>query len=233
MLKCSHILFKVVDIKSTVEKLTDIGFNMSWGSAPGKAHNAILWFNEGPFVEFFQMPKYAHTMQFPLTLFKGNSAGKRWLKWINSAQGWCDIALEPIDEKRAFDMLGIRKKLASKGIKNSKIINGKRVRPDGEKVNYNFMATYPDSLPFIVSQYDPPQRPKSIIHPNGILGVADVFLALSCKDHEKYQILCNNDPWIKIHTSNSNSTVTKVNFKKQNEEANIQLSNEMLLHQTT
>lgn len=196
MLKCSHILFKVNNLQEAFEDFSKQGFTVSWGSAKEKAHNAFIWFEEGPFIELFELPSFLKILALPLRLLKGRSAGSRWKKWGNAPEGLCDIALEPTDDAHAFDLTVIHEKLLSKGLSPSKIIKGKRVRPDGQKVHYNFILVSPYSLPFVVSLHDPPQRPTQVVHENGATGISKVTLALTEPNLQAYQKLCEDDPWI-------------------------------------
>ena len=201
MLKCSHILFKVNNLREAFEDFSKQGFTVSWGSARAKAHNAFIWFEEGPFIELFELPSFMKVLAVPLTLLKGRAAGSRWKKWGNAPEGWCDIALEPTHEAQAFDLTAIRKTLLSEGLSPSKTIKGKRVRPDGQKVHYSFISVSPCSLPFVVSLYDPPQRPKQVVHDNGAKGISKVTLALTKQNLQAYQKLCRDDPWIRTVVS--------------------------------
>ena len=71
MLKCSHILCKVNNISNLFRDYEALGFSVEWGSAPERAHNALLWFKEGPFIEFLQMPKPVTYLSLPLGLVYG------------------------------------------------------------------------------------------------------------------------------------------------------------------
>src|SRR5262249_54346468 len=51
MLRCSHVLCTVDDIARAVADYTELGFTVEWGSDPRQAHNALIWFAEGPFIE--------------------------------------------------------------------------------------------------------------------------------------------------------------------------------------
>lgn len=220
MLKSSHILYKVDNIKTAVAKLTDMGFDVQWGKAPEKAHNAHVWFDNGPFIEFFQLPTYAYYMFYPFVLLQGKAAKKRWIKWGKHPEGWCDIAIEPANEENVFDLSGYQKKLQEQHINCSKIIPGKRVKPNGELVKYNFMLLDPEHLPFLVSHYDPPQRPKSTIHPNGATGIKSLELKLPENQLKNFEILCGNDEFIQpisaTETGIENVVFTGCNFKLGN-----------------
>ncbi|MEM0939718.1 MAG: VOC family protein [Bacteroidota bacterium] len=197
MLKCSHILFKSKELKQTVNHFNSLGFTTSWGSNPKKAQNAFVWFEEGPFIEIIHLPAFAMALTPLFRLLKGKIAASRWKKWLHASEGWCDIALEPTRPEDAFDLTQIRQSLLAQGIGASKIIKGKRVRPDGLEVRYSFMCTKPSPLPFVVSLYNTPQRPSNITHKNGVQCISDVNLLLRGEEISLFEKLCKNDPWIR------------------------------------
>lgn len=207
MLKCSHIICRVNNIADAVRDFKSLGFTIEWGSAPERAHNALLWFEQGPFIEFFQMPKPFTYLSFPLGLIYGRAAGDRWSCWSKAAEGWCDVALEPkhIENPERTDMeekyreLG-RIKLAvnNTGISTSRIIKGKRTRSDGITVRYSLFAPMPVGLPFVVSHYDPPQRPEKIEHPNGASGVEWVKVGVAENLIPQFNTLISGDKWLRI-----------------------------------
>ncbi|MBN3527029.1 VOC family protein [Paenibacillus apiarius] len=211
MLKCSHILCRVNNIAHAVRDYEALGFSMQWGSAPERAHNALLWFEEGPFIEFFQIPKRLTYLIPPLGLIYGQVARKRWTHWAKSAEGWCDVALEPADRERertqedgiddGRDLTAIKSAIAQAGVSTSRVIHGKRTRPDGLQVKYSLFATEPIGLPFVVSAYDPPQRPEKIEHPNGATGVEWVRMEVAEHHLRSFQALSAGDKWLKTESA--------------------------------
>ncbi len=201
MLKCCQIICKVKNVKKAVENLKKVGFSVQWGSEPNKANNAFLWFEKGPFIEFFSMSSYWYYLSVPFGLIYGQAARKRLAYWSRHPEGWCDIALASTNElKEAIntnELTQIELTVNQAGISTSRIIHGHRVRPDGLKVKFSFMATEPVGLPFLVSTYDPPQRPKKIRHPNGARGVEWVKVAVASTHFEQFLTLTRGDKWIK------------------------------------
>ncbi|MFC0623425.1 VOC family protein [Kribbella deserti] len=191
MLRCSHILCKVDDIRAVIADYTDLGFTMTWGSRPDKAHNALLWFGAGPFVEFFELPSRASALRWPVGLAFGAPAGRRIADWARPGEGWRDVALET-------DALDLRAEHAElKALMPvSRVLKGRRTRPDGQVVRYQFLAPDPVGLPFVVSSYDPPQRPAVITHPNGATGIAKVHMTVAPADRAAYDALIADDPWL-------------------------------------
>jgi hypothetical protein len=189
---CSHAVCKVDDIRVAVRDLEGLGFAVQWGSAPERAHNALVWFEAGPFLEFFELPRVAAFLRWPFGLLYGSAAGDRLLRWAQAPEGWCDWALETSDTA----LFRTRAVLCEQGVPVSRVIKGKRTRPDGNLVRYQFLATRPACLPFVVSAYSPPQRPVRIVHPNGARAVARVRLGIAPRDWELFRRLVPNDPWL-------------------------------------
>ncbi|OEV12820.1 VOC family protein [Streptomyces nanshensis] len=185
MLRCSHILCKVDDIHSTVLDYRELGFSLQWGSIPERAHNALLWFEQGPFVEFFELPRAFRLLKWPATLGYGAAAGERLARWAGPGEGWRDLALETDDTALA----GVRTTLKSGGVKTSRVMRGRRTPPDGVPVRYQFLTVRPSGLPFVVSAYDPPQRPADVRHPNGAQHIATVRMGVSEKDRTAFEAL--------------------------------------------
>jgi|GEM_PF-1169542 len=216
MLKCSHILCKVNRIADAVRDFQKLGFNVTWGSDPARAHNALLWFERGPFVELFQIPRAAAYLRHPLGWFYGQAAGSRWHSWSEADKGWCDVALEPVRnalpersgaEANRQELQRVREEAERLGIAASRIMNGKRVRPDGQIVKYSLFVPKPAGLPFVVSHYDPPQRPDRIAHPNGASGIAWVRYGVPEAGASHLRKLASGDEWLIAETSENSGVI--------------------------
>ncbi|WP_103865743.1 VOC family protein [Aquimarina sp. I32.4] len=206
MLKCSHIVYKVDNIQQVVEDYKALGFSPVWGSTPEKAHNAFLWFDEGPYIEFFQLPKKFEFLKYPLHLFYGRSAGQRWQQWAKTTEGWCDLALEPQEyientdknvPEYPLDIKTIKNEMNKSGISASRIIRNKRINPGGEKVKYKVFCPNPEGFPFVFSGYETPQKPEGIKHANGATKIAWVKLDMDSAYIDQFQEFIKEDKYIK------------------------------------
>ncbi|GAA1943606.1 VOC family protein [Kitasatospora viridis] len=194
MLRCSHLVHKVDDIRAAVRDLTELGFTVEYGSDPAKAHNALIWFAAGPFLEFYQLHPAARLLRGPMGLAFGRAAGQRLARWAESGEGWRDLALET----DALTLDATRADLRAAGLPVSRVIKGCRTRPDGQPVRYQFLAPRPAHLPFVVSAYDPPQRPAQVTHPNGALGISTVRYGVAEADRARFAALIGpDDPWLR------------------------------------
>lgn len=194
MLRCSHVICKVDDIHTLVRDYQDLGFTVEWGSAPDRARNAFVRFEEGPFLEFYELAAKARRLRLPLGLAYGGAAGDRIVRWARPGEGCRDVAVEA----DATSLAATRAALRAAGVATSRVIKGKRTRPDGRLVRYQFLATRPGGLPFVVSAYDPPQRPERIVHPNGARGIGRVRLDVADGDRPLLGILTGDDPYLDV-----------------------------------
>lgn len=185
MLRCSHVLCKVDDVRTVVRDYEDLGFTVEWGSAPERAHNALLWFEEGPFIEFFQLPSAFRLVKWPMSAVYGTAAGERLARWARPGEGWRDLALETDDT----ELGAAHRSLRSSGVPVSRVMKGRRTRPDGVPVRYQFLTARPARLPFVVSAYDPPQRPAAVHHPNGARRITRVRLGVADADRAAFDAL--------------------------------------------
>ncbi|PJJ05985.1 glyoxalase-like protein [Streptomyces sp. 2333.5] len=188
MLSCSHVLCKVDDIRSAVRDYQELGFTVEWGSAPERAHNALLWFERGPFIEFFQLPPAFRLLKWPMSAVNGVAAGDRLARWARPGEGWRDLALET----DTTALHGAHRALRTSGSRVSRVMKGRRTRPDGDRVGYQFLATRPARLPFVVSAYDPPQRPTAVRHPNGATHIRTVRLGIADHDRPAFDALAGH-----------------------------------------
>lgn len=193
MLRCSHVLCRVENVQEIVSEFTELGFSVAWGSMPDKAHNALVWFEEGPFLEFFSFPSTLRVLRWPVSARFGRGMGDRFARWARADDGWRDVALETDD----LDLTATRERLRASGLNVSRIFRNGRTRPDGERVSYQFMSPRPAVLPFVVSSYDPPQRPASITHPNGATGVEAVHFGVRPEHRADYDRLIGEDRWLR------------------------------------
>ncbi|MCP3801286.1 VOC family protein [Allokutzneria sp. A3M-2-11 16] len=193
MLRTSHVLCRVDDIHEAVRNFADLGFSVSWGSDPKKAHNALIWFSEGPFIEFFEFPSKLAPLRWPVALRFGAGMGKRLHKWSRPGKGWRDLALETDDT----DLTTTRAQLATRGVDVSRIFRNGRTRPDGRRVRYQMLAPTLVELPFVVSSYDPPQRPAEVVHPNGATGIAAIRYGVSRAQRPHFDRFVRADRWLR------------------------------------
>lgn len=195
MLKCSHILCKVPHIGECVAQLAQAGFCVQRGGG----HNALVWFEEGPFLEFFELPGWCRLMSLPFGLRYGRSTGRRLAHWARAGSGWCDVALEPRVERAEdpLDLSDVAGFLRQHAAGTSRVVSGRRAAEAGGDVRYRFMTPGDPALPFIVSHYHPRQRPVRVRHANGATAVARVNFQLPSAARAALTRLLPQDAWLR------------------------------------
>ena len=203
-MKLSHIQMKVKNLEEVINDYRKLGFEVNYGRKPSVATNAFIWFGQDVFIELFSMSSSVEKMKSILGLFYGKEMKARWEKWSNPKEGLLDFALEGEDEKTAaIDYLPVlRKEFMEKGVKMSKILNGSRKPPEGEKTRYGFCAPGIKGLPFLTSTYTIPQKPLASHHPNGSQSIK--YLTVMCKkeDEKAMRTLIGKDKKIKLILGN-------------------------------
>jgi len=169
-LRLSHILCKVTDLHAAAARLAADGFTFAWGSAPSVAHNALVWFDEGPFLELF-VPASLDAPAAGTSL--SPAIAGRFRRWAAAPDGWCDVALE----SDAKDLDATLARLAAAGVAAAALPRMSRTNPDGSVVSWAGLCPVDDDLPFAVSAYSEPQRPARTAHNNGANRVEQVIVA--------------------------------------------------------
>lgn len=162
-LQISHVLYQVGALHEAVKKLRDAGFIVSYGTDPEQAYNALIWFEQGVFIELFQAPRLPAIMKTLMKIFGYRPALDRMEKWRATGKGWCEWALE----SNATDLNSVKhffkqEKLGFKGMRK------RRKDIHGQVLSWQLLLPDDIHFPFIMSAYVPQPRPDTITHPNGI-----------------------------------------------------------------
>lgn len=166
-LTLDHIVIAVKDLEQTIADYRALGFNvLQGGDHPGRpTYNALVVFADGSY--------------FELIAWRSPSPGERWWELLNAhGDGIVDFALLPPDT--ATTVAGAK----DRGLAYSGPHDGGRVRPDGERLQWQTARPPSHDLPFLCGD----QTPRALrvpegdarVHPNGARGVAS--LALAVKD---------------------------------------------------
>lgn len=174
-----HVLVKVAALHDAVRDFRELGFTVDYATAPEKAHNAHVWFASGPFLELFELPAQAARLRPLIALRYGSAMADRVARWARTdTEGFCDLAIETDTTDLRADLRALNRA----GGRLGRRIRSSRVRPDGERVRYEFAMAGPSRAPFVVSAYDPPQRPPSTAHPNGAHAVTGITLGVAAEE---------------------------------------------------
>ena len=156
----SHVLVRVGNLARAVATYEAAGFTVQLGSDPNRAHNALIHFREGPFLELFDpVPADADPDEFHARVPPRVGA------WVH-ARGLCDHALEG-----SASMKTILAGLAADGIETAPAFEAERTGTDGVTLRWSLALPSRLDLPFVMSPYEPaPAIPESDRrHANGLL----------------------------------------------------------------
>ena len=175
----SHVLYRVDDLPAAVADYRDRGFTVTWGGPPASAHNALIWFETGPFLELLLAPETGRAIPAAVP----PAALQRFERWGEGPPGWCDLALETPDP--ALDNVVASTRAAGIAITDPHPFS--RTKPDGSVVRWQLAFPEDVSLPFVMSAYDPPQSGgvDDTSHANGTQGIERVVIA--SPDPEAYR----------------------------------------------
>lgn len=180
-LRLSHILYRVDDLPTAVRDYEKLGFTVEWGSDPDSAHNALIRFPCGPFLELLTVPA-----PDPVDPQAPGVTG-RLARWA-AGHGWIDLAVET-DEPHLGE---VHAEVRSRGIECTDPLRYRRSRADGVELSWWIFAPVDPTLPFVMSAYSPPQPPPSDggSHPNGATGIARVVIGAVDPDRARARWEC-------------------------------------------
>ncbi|WP_338555721.1 VOC family protein [Paenibacillus sp. KS-LC4] len=170
-----HVLIKTKQLKQAVQSFQQLGFTVTYRTAPSKAYNALIYLQDGSFLELFN-PKPFHLPDrllravFQLLRPLHPAMVNRFLHYLNSEEGLNDYALDSVQLEQAEANV---REISQAGAKLGKTINKSKTLPDGRKQTWWLAVPEEPRLPFLMSAYDPELActEQEISHSNGALGI--------------------------------------------------------------
>jgi catechol 2,3-dioxygenase-like lactoylglutathione lyase family enzyme len=160
-----HIVILVSDLDQARADYTQLGFTVVVGGehTGGATHNCLVAFADGAYLE--------------LIAFKRPEPGHRWWDQVATGGGLVDYALWP--SAIAEDIAAAQ----ARGLAYEGPLAGGRLRPDGQRVEWqNGLPPSPD-LPFMCFDLTPRSlrvpHGSDAQHANGAVGVANLTVAVS------------------------------------------------------
>lgn len=175
-----HLLVKVPDLHTAVRQYEDYGFTVTYGAAPEKATNAMIYFADGSFVELFSMQRFERMSGYVRSLLlwlaerRDRNIGARIRYYYAANEGLCDYALD--SEKGAFAK-NIAD-LAAEGLQVGRALPFRRVDAMGRRLNWHLCSTGERLIPFFMSEYEPyhPPLPEQCRHRNGSRSIRSLWI---------------------------------------------------------
>ncbi|MCC8402266.1 VOC family protein [Paraburkholderia sp. MMS20-SJTN17] len=164
-----HIVIRVQDLEQSIAHFGSLGFTVQRGGthADGATHNALIGFADGSY--------------FELIAFLRDAPEHRW--WDDGAHvgdGFVDFALLPESVAATIDGAGQR------GLVYDGPIAGGRLRPDGERLEWQIGKPRSADLPFLCGDVTPRRLrvAEGAVrhHENGARGVANITLVVNDLD---------------------------------------------------
>jgi catechol 2,3-dioxygenase-like lactoylglutathione lyase family enzyme len=164
-----HIVILVDELEQAIADYAALGFTVTRGGEhPGKAtHNALIAFADGAYLE--------------LIAYKQPAEGQRWWQLgQRGGEGLIDYALLP--SSTAQDVADAQ----ARGLELEGPNAGGRVRPDGQRLEWQTAHAATADLPFLCGDITPRSlrvpEGEARQHANGALGVAGITVAVADLD---------------------------------------------------
>lgn len=160
-LPLDHVVIAVPDLAAAMADYRARGFQvLPGGQHPGRtSHNALICFADGSYLE--------------LIAWQAPAPQERWWRTLQAdGEGLVDFALLPQDTMAVLQRAQARGLATLVGP-----VDGGRVRPDGERLQWRTARHATPDLPFLCGDITPrrlrvPDDPALQRHPNGCRGVA-------------------------------------------------------------
>lgn len=181
-LTLDHIVIAVDDLDVAFADYTRLGFTVIRGGehANGITHNVLVVFQDGSYLE--------------LIAWKRPDVGMRWSEVYHSAgEGLVDHALLPTNIEA--DVAAAQRR----GLDMASPIPGGRLRPDGERLDWQTARSPGSDVPFLCGDITPRglrvQEGDVRRHANGVTGVAELTIAVRDLDSSRtrYAALLGTD----------------------------------------
>lgn len=193
-MKVSHVLYKVDDLNKTVEEFRKKGFTVEYGKRD-KPYNALIYFEQGPYIELIQnmnMPKW---VQVPLRLFGHKGFVDSMISQNRAEEGYIRLAFDaPLSEFQT-----IQQQLK---VQNYPSIVAPVKRKDfyQNQLKCKCIFPYESKLPFIKSPFET-ERELVHQHQNQVNGIKKITYSVT---PDQFNIVksMNTDPIVSITEGN-------------------------------
>jgi len=181
ILGIDHVVIVVHDLARASADYASLGFTVVPGGehADGKTHNALVAFADGSYLELIAFRREApdHFFYRP-----------------HGREGMITYALLPGDIEQ--DIAAAR----ARGLDLDGPVPGGRLRPDGQRLEWQLGRPHTPDLPFLCGDVTPRELRvpggETAAHPNGVTGISAITVAVNDleKSVERYSALLGNGP---------------------------------------
>lgn len=202
--RIGHVLIQVTNLETAIRQYQVMGFQVVPGGVPGKTHNALIYLNDGSFLELFST-NHGRVVNALLkfivkTIGLWNpSYSSRLARYLPGQEGLKDYALDSVPGTLYQENID---KLLKNGLKLSKPHPKSRTEHHGIKLKWTLCC--PDSiyLPFLMSKYQPSPiiEEQDTSHANGAAAIHEITISTSewSKTYEEYTLLLGIEPSVTL-----------------------------------
>lgn len=204
-MKVSHVLYKTKNLRDSVIKFQEMGFQVEFGSKH-QPHNALIYFSEGPYIELLEKAPVPAYINFILVLLGKGKVAKRFNYWKNVEEGFFGLCLEN-------DGDDFEKEVAVLKRNNQKyfITKSKRTDPFDRLLRWKLLFPYEIKLPFFMTYFNIDPKPKRFIHPNGVKRIKAISFGTDANLIPIINDLCD-DKLLQLHVGDG---VEKVTYERK------------------
>jgi catechol 2,3-dioxygenase-like lactoylglutathione lyase family enzyme len=198
-----HVVIRVDDLAAAIRDYTALGFTVTpGGEHPGLgSHNALIPFADGGYLELIAYRKPGPRRVLPKHARAGELTGtespmeRHVLPWETAPEGLIDYALLPSAIDAAIA------EARQRGLQIEGPIPGGRLRPDGQRVEWQLGVPSSFDLPFLCTDVTPrplrvPEGPARQ-HANGASGIQGLIIVVNnlAESTVRYRALLGQEPW--------------------------------------
>jgi catechol 2,3-dioxygenase-like lactoylglutathione lyase family enzyme len=177
-----HVVILVDKLERAIVDYETLGFTVLVGGehADGSTHNALVSFADGSYLE--------------LLAFQAEAPQHRWWRHRAGGEGLIDFALLPSDPDA--DVAAAQ----TRGLPMIGPLDGGRLRPDGERLQWKTAIAATDDLPFLCGDVTPRRLRVAggvaTEHQNGVRGIREIVVAVAALNasSERYRQLLGKAP---------------------------------------
>ncbi|MFT4143532.1 MAG: VOC family protein [Mobilitalea sp.] len=182
-----HVLIKTYNFRKAARDFEQLGFQVTYGSSEQKATNAMIYFEDGSFLELYdasmgKLNKLVPLLLKVISLFN-KARADRLRNYTSSKEGMNDFALDSYPKADYFQNMQL---LLQHGYACTKGYPMKRVDAAGNALKWEITLSKDWRLPFFMSSYQPALKPqrKDMTHKNGANAIKR--LVISVDDYTYY-----------------------------------------------
>jgi Glyoxalase-like domain len=184
-----HVLIKTENFRKAVKDFEQLGFQVTYGSSEDKATNALIYFEDGSFLELYDAKiKKPFDSLVPFILKIAGLFDKpradRYVNYTQSVEGVNEYALDSVPKD---DYAKNMEKLKIVSYDLSKEYAMKRNDLYGNELKWNITLSKDWRLPFFMSPYSPDIKKKTadVTHQNGVTAIKRLVIGVDNMDYFK------------------------------------------------